>query len=343
MSGIRLTAIEIEGFRVFQAPLKISFLSPTKAPVDVLIVAGPNGTGKTSLLEAIVLAMGRESLIRESLVAEVSRGHWRAEVPETASIVLSFNVASAPGTEFGPYAPCDVVLRRSSTEWRLSLVVGDGLQALQDQLRDSFVQSLSMEYLSSWRGAFQFGGVRAGAVEIPRDERYRYFRLKQRIIDERAARGFSRRETRETDWLERLNDVWHGWHDRTSTRIDALETGDPDRPFDLFIVEDGEFGAQPVCPLDMASSGELEWVTIAGALIVSEFRGLLLIDEPELHLHPQWQARLLPTLRKLAPEAQLILATHSGYPWDQALPFQRVLLLPPGDSRLPTDAVSEGV
>jgi ABC-type cobalamin/Fe3+-siderophores transport system ATPase subunit len=157
--------------------------------------------------------------------------------------------------------------------------------------------------------------------------------MKQRIIDERSARGFSDRETRDTVWLARLSEVWRKWHDSDKTWIDALETGEAERPFDLFLVQDVGYGAQALCPLDTASSGELELVTLAGSLIIDEFQGMLVIDEPELHLHPQWQARLLPTLRSLAPDAQLIVATHSHFPWDQALPFQRLLLLPAGDPR----------
>ena len=38
---------------------------------------------------------------------------------------------------------------------------------------------------------------------------------------------------------------------------------------------------------------------------------LLLIDEPELSLHVKWQEMLLPTLGRLNPDLQIIVATHS--------------------------------
>lgn len=41
--------------------------------------------------------------------------------------------------------------------------------------------------------------------------------------------------------------------------------------------------------------------------------GLLLIDEAEDHLHPKWQKRLIPTIRKLFPNLQIIAATHSPF------------------------------
>lgn len=41
--------------------------------------------------------------------------------------------------------------------------------------------------------------------------------------------------------------------------------------------------------------------------------GLLLIDEPENHLHPKWQKRFIPTIQKVFPNLQIIVATHSPF------------------------------
>ena len=42
-----------------------------------------------------------------------------------------------------------------------------------------------------------------------------------------------------------------------------------------------------------------------------EAPGVLLIDEIELHLHPGWQQRVIPNLREVFPNTQLIIGTHS--------------------------------
>jgi predicted ATP-binding protein involved in virulence len=39
--------------------------------------------------------------------------------------------------------------------------------------------------------------------------------------------------------------------------------------------------------------------------------GVILIDEIDAHLHPQWQRRIIPSLREAFPNCQFILATHS--------------------------------
>lgn len=42
-----------------------------------------------------------------------------------------------------------------------------------------------------------------------------------------------------------------------------------------------------------------------------EGRGIVLIDEVELHLHPKWQQEIVPTLMDLFPNIQFILTSHS--------------------------------
>ncbi|MBI6217188.1 AAA family ATPase [Proteus sp. DFP240708] len=40
-------------------------------------------------------------------------------------------------------------------------------------------------------------------------------------------------------------------------------------------------------------------------------KGIILIDEPDIHLHPQWQRRLIALLDKTFPNCQFVLTTHS--------------------------------
>ena len=39
----------------------------------------------------------------------------------------------------------------------------------------------------------------------------------------------------------------------------------------------------------------------------------LLLDEPDAHLHPAWQRKLIPAVQKLLPNAQIFIATHSPF------------------------------
>ncbi len=62
------------------------------------------------------------------------------------------------------------------------------------------------------------------------------------------------------------------------------------------------------------SSGEKQILLLLGEIQLRLRRGgLLLIDEPEIHLHPRWQRLLVRALTDLCAEydAQMILTTHS--------------------------------
>lgn len=42
-----------------------------------------------------------------------------------------------------------------------------------------------------------------------------------------------------------------------------------------------------------------------------DFSGIVMIDEIDIHLHPQWQAKLIKVLKETFPKAQIIATTHS--------------------------------
>ena len=65
---------------------------------------------------------------------------------------------------------------------------------------------------------------------------------------------------------------------------------------------------------DMFSSGEREVVHFLLAMFALNVKdGLVLIDEPELHLHPRWQRIFLGLFRDIAPSRnnQFVITTHS--------------------------------
>jgi len=63
-------------------------------------------------------------------------------------------------------------------------------------------------------------------------------------------------------------------------------------------------------PLASLSSGEKQLLRILVEAIITEHNSII-IDEPELSMHIDWQHELLGGLRTLNPIAQIIVATHS--------------------------------
>ncbi|WP_305779116.1 AAA family ATPase [Nocardia nova] len=108
-----------------------------------------------------------------------------------------------------------------------------------------------------------------------------------------------------SDYLERIN----GLLDNIEIRSIGTDNS--------FKLHDRESGAE-LSPKDI-SSGESELIALAIESLVfvqgvsKDTRGLLILDEPDVHLHPDLQARLVSFLAKLIDEFEfdIIMATHS--------------------------------
>lgn len=323
----RVTNLEVEGFRAIRSPLRLSLREPDDGPpLSRFILAGPNGSGKTSVLEAILLAFGHSELIVRDLPAAQRGDHWRVELPPGARIKLRYQPLKL-------IAPA-VTIVRTADRWELrdddDRLVTDDPATVRAR-----VAEVSIEYFSSWRAPILPGGLQPTSAGRPPvdNEANRLRRLKQRIINERSRRAFTLAPDlfpQDAVWLTRLNEVWRALHhDRSTIEAAVVDPRADDPLFDLFVYD----GDTRRCSIDQISSGELELVTMAGTLLLAGFDGILLVDEPELHLHREWQTPLLDALRAMAPSAQLIIATHADAPWDQAFSFERFFLASPADPR----------
>lgn len=58
---------------------------------------------------------------------------------------------------------------------------------------------------------------------------------------------------------------------------------------------------------------EIEFRFSGPDIQAKSFNGVILIDELELHLHPEWQAKIQGILTKIFPNAQFITTTHSPH------------------------------
>ncbi|HCC51918.1 MAG TPA: ABC transporter ATP-binding protein [Porphyromonadaceae bacterium] len=93
-----------------------------------------------------------------------------------------------------------------------------------------------------------------------------------------------------------------------------------------------ETSDQEVIQLEQLSSGEKQLLIILFTVFLTEEQPFfLLVDEPEISLHIEWQEKLIDVIRELNPNCQLIIATHSpsifGDGWGDKIFFMEDLMV----------------
>ena len=131
-----------------------------------------------------------------------------------------------------------------------------------------------------------------------------------------------------------INDAWRdfypdGGHE-FAVEVVAPSAEDVAGSFDVFFRASDGIRLE----VNLLSAGQLELFLFLSELALNDDReGIIFIDEPELHLDPQWHRLILRSLRQLQPRAQLIVATHSPEIYDVAMSYERHFLVAEDDPR----------
>jgi predicted ATP-binding protein involved in virulence len=306
--GIR--SIEITNFRSIDH-LKLDFTDPQGHLSDLIVIAGPNGSGKTSVLEACLLALGYYGASNDPyLRGSIRHGESKYEIC------------------------CQVKNGGHDQIINLALTKTNDGYDLPSNDRD-----FPSQYFRSTRSQRKFGPVQvtiASSIHsnFPGD-RDAYYNTKQLLVNTKSHALMSRGKLANDDVfvsnLKAINDCWKLFYPHLEQSFDVLPVNDdPSSGFDVYLVmQNGQ-----KISVDNLSSGQLEVFGLFGSLITSQFReGVLVIDEPELHLDPQWHGLILRAIRKFLPKLQVIVGTHSPAIYDMALSYQRFFLIADDDPR----------
>lgn len=324
-----LDSITVRGFKA---------ASEATIPLDhVTILVGPNGCGKSSVLQAI---------------------HWAARA---ASYVLPKNTKEMISFERLDYVPSSDPL---TTLHKGELRSDAGSPPVEVVFTHRPIGEDVVQATVRIRAARNRGGITAymdgaGAV-TPYKQRYQFITayipglaglsekesiLAQPTLRRQAASGdaggvlrnillnLRSRRTDEPDdtaglmRLERLNELIQQVHPGVQVDVSFEERED----YHISATIRTEGLAAQSRPLETAATGVLQVVQIFAYLILFEPK-ILLIDEPDAHLHPDKQERLIEALERVAPEydTQVILTTHSPHIVRAASPAAKLVWMREG-------------
>ncbi|WP_165233868.1 AAA family ATPase [Aquisphaera insulae] len=305
--AVALTKLSIRDFRGIES-LDLDFLGPDGKPNQLVVLSGPNGSGKTTVLEAaLIVAGGHVQAVGPRDWTAVRRGAggyrivglFRNEAGEEKSqgcfpgeaLIAPFGITSW-------YFPSS---RSSRPIGSLDITVGKYAPA--DKIKESLLRS-----------------------------------IKQRLVNEAAKARFRPASQDSSSFydrtIERISNYWRQFYPDSKAYFEVDFAEGPPGPepgiFDVFLVLADHHRLE----VDYLSSGQLEiFLFLASLTLNGDREGIVFIDEPELHLDPQWHRLVLRILTDLQPRTQFLVATHSPEVYDAARSYERHYLAPADDPR----------
>ncbi len=236
---------------------KIDCTSDGKNPLPLIIIAGKNGTGKTTLLEYLAnFEIQKDDYLEIFKVREVD-GLELDDIDNGNLIVDSFHIR-------------------------------DGMKGIQSKKKEYMEH---IEYLP----------VYSSKIKDVKDFILRRHRQRSRELD-----SISKATKEIGDFIEKIFDGM----DLSFSLVDVDDT-DRDNEKVTFKNKNGkEFD------INNLSTGEKTLLSKVLYLYFKDIKNqIILIDEPELSLHPAWQNRVLKLYENFAKEnnCQIIIATHSPH------------------------------
>ncbi len=308
---IALTSLRIRDFRGIES-LELDFQGPDGLPNRLVVLSGPNGSGKTAVLEAALIAVGGYKL---------AVGHRGKRAVRRGA--EDYEIRAEIRARTSTYDDDEVFVDSSG-----------GLPPRNDP-------RLPFWYFSSWRAPTLVGAVNVSVGKRGRSpattEPNRLLHVKQKLANAAAAESFPGANPSQgrsySEWIARINEGWKKFYpDRNGEFVVGLieSEGAGDGAFEVFYRREGSASLS----VDELSAGQLELFMFLTTLVLNDDReGIVFIDEPELHLDPQWHTPIVRALMQLQPRAQFIVATHSPGIYDAAMSYERHFLVAEDDPR----------
>jgi ABC-type lipoprotein export system ATPase subunit len=326
----RLSSIRVANFKAIkEATIPLG---------DVTILVGPNGSGKSSVLQAIHWAARAASYILPKNTKEMISFERLDYLPSSEPLRTAHrselrSETNTPATEVAfihlpqgeEWAQATVRIRAARNKGGITASIDGGGWVTPYKQRVQFITAyipglaglseresiLAQPSLRRQAASGDAGGVLRNVL----------LNLYSRRVGESDDSGGTKR-------LSRLNELVCQIHPGTEIDIWFDERED----YHISAVYKHDEIAGQSRSLETAATGVLQVVQIFAYLILFEPK-MMLIDEPDAHLHPDKQERLIETLERAAREfeTQIILTTHSPHITRAASPSVKLVWMHHGE------------
>jgi len=287
-----LSRIVVENVRGFEE-FEMSLPSATENGAAWAVIVGDNGTGKTTLLRCIAMGLSGSSGA-SSLLSELY-GEWLRDTTRPALITLELEEEKNDGKR---YPITTIVKHSASGEYEIEQSNGSNVP-------------LDAVFVCGY-------GIGRGVL---RTRDYNSYSPIDSLV---SLFNYSSEQQNPELILRRLRD--HGGIPEAQLLgfIDRVLMLEPQatKLGKSGITVSGPWGTD--IPLGALGDGYQNTLTVICDLLHwlflydesvfkpdAKFKGIVIIDQLEQHLHPRWQRKIIPLLREQFPRLQFIATTHS--------------------------------
>jgi predicted ATP-dependent endonuclease of OLD family len=276
---VKIEKVHLENHPLF-GTMDIDFTGHDKKALDTIVIAGVNGTGKTTLLIAILKIINTDN-----------DDFWHSYLKVDFSHLPGFKGRMKVG--------------KINVDW-LSLSIGE-FKHIDEEIRPRLI------YMPT---EINFEGLKIKNLSL--SSQYSFINIvNQETIDDVPSFIAST-----------INSEVYKNPDLPAKQAIDKVCNDINSLFDILEIDAKMVGLKPegeklpifknsagkIFDINHLSSGEKQLFVRALALrMLNANNSVILIDEPEISMHPRWQQRIVNVYQKIGNNNQLIIATHSPH------------------------------
>lgn len=293
--------------------LELDFTKTDGTPYNTIILAGENGTGKTTILETLSTFLNLDSVepfeyIEYEAMDEIYR---ITPLEQNANLGFHQRIKQIDNSVVTVNSTKNYHPERIESDFEDLRHYGVVYSKARSGFNTKPIQSTTIQQLDSNKyeddSKDDFTSIKQLLVDIDAQDNSEWMRIS------RENEGIPFEEFKNKSKMNRFENAFNNFFE--SVRFWGVDNNNENEIKILF----EKFGKK--ISIDNLSTGEKE-IVFRGAHLLKNINsisgGLVLIDEPELSLHPKWQQKVLQYYRNLfknngTQSVQMIIATHSEY------------------------------
>ncbi|MCK4494574.1 MAG: AAA family ATPase, partial [Methylococcales bacterium] len=293
--------IKIKNFRILEN-VTIDFQIPDTESNVINVIAGVNGSGKTSLLE----------LIKETLLTSYSKVLGDFFIQLNDQYKVNYKKSITPPMQVGNKRCFDVVryTQLLNTENKFK----NGTHSSPRLIYSPAKLAFQYTQVASLNTTYKFQNIINTQTLLGEAEYY----IREYIIAKERQNHNSDPEVRTREAIEAFNQ--HFSSVQMTTKLYNLDIHQLNKP--VFKNAKGD-----LVNIEQLSDGEKQlYGRVVALMILNPTNSIILIDEPEISLHPSWQFAIMQIYAQIGEGNQFIIATHSPHIIANT-PYQNLILL----------------